>query len=174
MALSQYDFTAPFEGAIPHMYLDSVGLVTAGVGFMIPNTDALKFYPWSPNLQEAQADFLILQDLRAEGIRSARYYRKHTHARLSDEAMRQIFANKVSDFRHNLQKDWNLNALPAPVQIALVDMAYNLGVGGLSKYRKLYEACIKRDWATAAKECRRSGPSEARNAETAAHFLGAV
>ena len=38
-------------------------------------------------------------------------------------------------------------------QYALIDMAFNLGIGGLLKFRKMLLALRKKDYQTAAKEC---------------------
>jgi GH24 family phage-related lysozyme (muramidase) len=170
--LDQWAFTSKFEGIVPHLYKDTRGFTTCGVGFLVKDIDALKKFNWWPNLQEAQADFLLLQEQPAGKL--PMFYRKICHARLNEDAMRQFFQNEVIQFRKALQRDWNLSRLPASVQIALTDMAFNLGVDGLSKYRKLRAACQARDWATAAEECHRNGPSEARNRETAELFLEAV
>ena len=57
---------------------------------------------------------------------------------------------------------------------ALFDMAYNLGVGGLLKFRKLLAACTSGQWEIAATECHRAGIGDERNLETAALFLQAA
>jgi GH24 family phage-related lysozyme (muramidase) len=63
---------------------------------------------------------------------------------------------------------------PEPAQQALFDMAYNLGVGGLLKFRKMLAACAAGHWETAAAECRRGGIADDRNNETAALFRSAA
>ena len=62
---------------------------------------------------------------------------------------------------------------PEPVQEALFDMAFNLGLGGLKKFTTLLHAVNTGDWATAAAQCHRIGISEERNRATAALFLQA-
>ncbi len=39
---------------------------------------------------------------------------------------------------------------------ALLDMVYNLGEGGLRKFKNMIEAIIRRDWITAAEEAKKS------------------
>lgn len=172
MSDAQWDFTARHEGVVPHLYKDTRNLVTCGVGFLVPDQAALKKFQWTPNLQEAVADWILLQDAPAGKL--PMFYRKICHARLSEDAMRQFFQNEVIERRKALQRDWNLSRLPPSVQVALTDMAFNVGVDGLFKYRKLRAAVQAKDWATAARECHRNGPSEARNTETAALFLEAA
>jgi len=60
---------------------------------------------------------------------------------------------------------------PEPAQLALFDMAFNLGVSGLfRKFPKMIAAVRARDWATAAAQCHRNGIQDARNEETADLF----
>jgi hypothetical protein len=83
---------------------------------------------------------------------------------------------------------WRLERYPAEAQVALTDMAFNLGVGtpfavpvrapekrkGLGAYTDLFAACEARDWTKAARECKRGGIGQARNDATAAQFLACV
>ena len=172
MSDAQYDFTVRHEGVVNHLYIDTRGLITCGIGFLVKDQAALSKFQWSPNLQEAQADWILLQEQPAGKLPT--FYRKICHARLSEDSMRQFFQNEVIAVRKALQRDWNLSRLPPSVQVALTDAAFNLGVAGLSKYRKLRTACNSRDWATAAKECHRNGVSDARNQETAELYLQAA
>jgi GH24 family phage-related lysozyme (muramidase) len=185
--MDQWSFTAPFEGKIPHIYKDHRGFLTVGVGFLLPDIASLKNYAWTPNLSEAQADFLTVKDLF--GVHTAEYYRKFTRARMSEDLMRETFDRKVLEFRKQIQGRWNLNNQPAPVQIALVDMAFQLGAGrlaytdgagvrhkatGLAGYGNLFTAVMARDWTTAAKESFRKDAQPARNEATKALFLSVV
>lgn len=65
----------------------------------------------------------------------------------------------------------DFNAYPAEACAALFDMAYNLGIGGLtSKFPTFCKAVKDKDWATAAQQCERGGIGDARNAWTKAQF----
>lgn len=57
---------------------------------------------------------------------------------------------------------------------ALLDMAYNLGVGGLGKFSQLKEAVNRQDWATAAECCNRRTSRAERNDWTREMFLAAA
>ena len=63
---------------------------------------------------------------------------------------------------------------PPCVQAALFDMAFNLGIGGLQKFKKLIAACDQAQWENAARECHRQGIGESRNLETATLFRQAL
>jgi GH24 family phage-related lysozyme (muramidase) len=166
--MDQWSFTAPFEGIVSHMYLDTAGLVTCGVGFMLPDETACARVRWAPNQQYAAADFRQVK--QAERGHAASFYAQYCRASLSEPVMREIFDRRVAEFRQGLQP-WMLGTLPEQAQIALVDMTYNLGVAGLNKYVNLKAAIVARDWRTATNECKRGGISMVRNSATQGLFL---
>lgn len=167
----QWAFTAPFEGVVRHMYLDTAGYVTVGVGFMLPTEAAVRQYTWMPSTVAALTDYRRVK-VAEKGHRAA-YYAPMCGAWMSDAVMRAIFRLRVSELRQAMSLEWQLELLPAPVQLALVDMAYNLGLGRLSRYVQLSAAVRARDWQTAAAECHRRGIGDKRNAATQALFAKA-
>lgn len=170
--MKQFDFTAKYEGIVPHLYLDSRGNPTCGIGFLVENREDLRKFAWNPNLQEAQADWVLLKDLPANRVPG--FYRKAVRASLSDAEMRKHFDIEVGKFRALLSsKGWKIATLPIPAQIAVVDMAYCLGVGGLEKFTKLKAAVLSGNWSEASKQCSRKGVQEERNVATSALFAQA-
>lgn len=171
IATDQWSFTAPHEGIVRHLYLDSVCKVTCGVGFMLPDEAACARLQWTPNVQEAIADFRRLGEEHGPFEKfAAAHYRPMVRARLSDAFMREEFDRRTAAFIKQLGPSF-VAAIPAPGQIALVDMAYNLGVAGVAKFHNLHAAIVSKNWATAARESHRNGVSEKRNLATAAQFL---
>lgn len=170
--MDQWSFTAPHEGIVPHLYLDTRGNVTCGVGFLVTSEAELVRLPWRPNAQEAIADYRAVKIAKPGLVASA--YRMLCKARLSDADMRRLFDIHVQEFRKRMDPAWKLANWPVPVQIALVDMAFNLGVGGLAKYRRLHVAVFARQWDVAAAECSRRGIGAARNEATRQLFLSAL
>lgn len=170
--MTQWEFTAPFEGVIPHLYLDTRGNVTCGVGFLLANRAAVDAYEWHPNLNAAHADYDKVRVMAPGHVAS--YYASACTAHLTDETMHEHFDRHVASVRSQLASSWHLADLPRDAQIALVDMAFNLGVAGLDKFKKLHAAVDARDWATAATECSRKGVQQARNDATRDLFLGLV
>jgi GH24 family phage-related lysozyme (muramidase) len=55
-----------------------------------------------------------------------------------------------------------------------LDMVYNLGLEGLLKFKKLKAAVESGDWASAAAQSHRNGPSDDRNDWTSDMFLAAA
>lgn len=173
--MDQWSFTAPFEGIIPHIYLDSEGLPTCGVGFLIATEAACAKLPWLPSRQAALADYQQVKS-QPKGF-AAGHYRAFCKAHLSEDVMRPIFNDKVVAFRKELQRTgWQLERLPDAAQIAVVDLAYNMGVARLNKGFVNFRAAINaRDWVRAAAECRRRKPvSDERNEATRKLLLSAA
>lgn len=166
--LAQWAFTAPFEGIVPHLYLDTRGNVTCGVGFLIPSREALDRYDWRPDIVTARTDYDLV---RAAGPgRVASYYGKLCRATLTADTMRAHFDSHVRAVVTQLGH-WNIAGVPRPVRVALIDMAFNLGIGGLNKYQKLKAAIADQRWRDAAAECSRRGIQAARNQATRDLFL---
>jgi GH24 family phage-related lysozyme (muramidase) len=167
----QWSFTAVHEGVVPHLYLDTRGNPTCGVGFLVPDEATLVRLPWRPNVQAAITDY---HNVRAAAPgHAASFYRQFCACRLTEPDMRRLFDEHVKVFRKALEPAWHLASCPEPVQVALVDMAFNLGVGGLAKYRKLQAAVFAKQWVAAASECSRGGIGAARNEATRQLFLSA-
>lgn len=175
----QWSFTSPFESVVPHLYKDSLGFITCGVGFLVTDEQSLGRFPWQPNTQAAIADYRLVkaEPFERKGTdgkmrpQPARHYMQLCKARLSELGMRAVFAVKVAEMQRAITQDWKLAQCPEAARIALIDMAFNLGPRGLNEFAKLHRAVINGDWATAAKECHRAPPvSEARNEATAFLF----
>lgn len=170
--MDQWSFTSQFEGVVPHLYLDTRGNMTCGVGFLVKSEAELVRLPWSPSAQAALMDWQLVA--RAAPGKPASFYRPLCKARLNEIDMRRMFDLHVTAFRKQIDPAWHLNNWPECVQIALVDMAFNLGAAGLAKYRKLQAAVFARQWSVAANECARGGIGDARNEATRQLFLGAL
>ena len=172
--LTQWAFTSRFEGVIPHLYKDSKGYMTCGVGFLVPTeTDCLRL-PWSPNVEAALADYRQVQSQPKGYV--AGHYRAFCKAYLKPDIMRQLFDVKVDGFRRQLRRaGWRLERYPEPVVIALVDIVFNTGITGINAFVNLRAAVDAGDWARAANECHRKPPVSAeRNDATRALFVKAA
>ena len=54
-----------------------------------------------------------------------------------------------ADARRRVQ---GFDTLPPQAQMVIIDMIFNLGVGGFSTFRKMIAAVERRDWTAAAEE----------------------
>ena len=102
-------------------------------------------------------------------------------SRMSDAAIDALLDTDARRFVAQLEcRLPQLGNYPLPAQEAVLDMAYNLGVGGFMEYRNLIAAADRGDWEAAARESFRHGlgdtpanPGE-RNLRTAELFRSAA
>jgi GH24 family phage-related lysozyme (muramidase) len=186
LADAYYPFAERFEGSIPWMYLDTKGKVTVGIGHMIPDADAATRLPFTlssePPVGRAEtADEIAVRSAFAvvatapEGM-LARRYERLTVPRLSTAAMRAVHEADTRAFLARIRARFDaFDSYPLPARLAVLDMAYNLGLDGLwRKFPRWRAACLDQDWRTCAKECRRRDIQASRNLWTRQRFLEAA
>jgi GH24 family phage-related lysozyme (muramidase) len=172
---------ARFEGVVDHLYLDTRGYVTTGVGHMLRSpADAEKL----PFVHARSGQLASREEIRAafEQVtamkpgRRAEAYRVPGGLVLPVEISRQLAHARVeSEFLPGLRRLYpEYDSFPRPAQRALLDMAYNLGVGGLRKFTNLKAAVERQDWGAAAEECQRRTCRDERNDWTRDMFLHAA
>lgn len=171
-----------FEGYADYLYLDSVGKVTVGVGLMYGSADALvnsnitfriKTTGKIASAADIREEFKRISKLskgrtagfyRSKGLLTAdgsdlngRLLRRLSTA-LTDAIFFYNTGKPVPDTKFPQYSD-----LPANVQLALLDMAFNLGRGRLGKFQSM-RTCLKQgDWINAAKNSHRRGIQSSRN-----------
>ena len=103
----------------------------------------------------------------------ASYYKDLSELYLNEEAINAELQRKIEDFIKGLKLDFpEFTHYPAQAKMAIVDMAYNLGVQGLvRKFPTLCRAIQSKNWSLCAQECRRKQISQARNDWTKQQFL---
>lgn len=158
------------EGSIPHMYLDTVGKVTVGVGNMLPDVAAAQSLPFvvratSKNATKDQikTDFdTVSQQPRGQ---VASRYKAVTKLDLPENAINTLLDTRIATFKRELKLSFpEFETYPTNVQFALTDMAFNLGTNGVvTKFPKFTKAIKAKDWATAAKESNRPQVNSHRN-----------
>lgn len=80
--------------------------------------------------------------------------RNLTDVGLSDTEVDFLFTNDLNTAISSArQLYYQFDALPQTVQRALVNMAFNLGMGGLKSFRKMAAAIHHENWEQAAAEC---------------------
>ncbi|HZZ88502.1 MAG TPA: hypothetical protein VFE13_09230 [Caulobacteraceae bacterium] len=188
--------TNSFVETTDHMWQDTGGVVTVGVGKQLPTPSAallLKFVyrnrlgPATP--AEINAAYMTVRAAIPNGTPLS--YRRLTDLDLAPgEAERQLTADlmRTEDDCRRLFPGWA--RFPLPAQIALLDMIFAPGEldgsGGASAYagerqrqgplqvQKVRQAVLRQDWAAASRVCRRAGIAPARNSWTASQFLNAA
>lgn len=166
------------EGVVPHMYLCVHGRVTAGVGHMFPSAEAASRLLWERQNRtiapraEVIAEYERIAALPFGYEHPAGGYRKHATVFLPPERIDGLLRADIQTFEQSLAaafRDWD--SWPIRAQLAVLDMAYSLGVRGLlTRFPRFTAAARKRDWATCAAESKRIGVSASRN-EAVAELL---
>lgn len=159
-----------FENSIPHMYLDSVGAVTVGVGnklSSVADTQKLTFInrqtKKAATPQEIKSDFESVKN-QSKGLRAAAY-EQYTKLYLPEAAIDELLNTRITETKNALKRNFpKYESYPLTVQFALVDMAFNLGITGLiQKFPTFKKAIESEKWKEAANESNRPQLSASRN-----------
>ena len=175
------DYFRTHEGVVSHMYLDIVGLVTIGVGFMLPNpaaAQALKLVRRgtgkAATKEEKAAEWETVHQQR-KAMRASTY-KKFTQLDMPDDEIDKQLGVLIDGFARNLRNRFaKFDRFPDPAQIGLLDMIYSLGPKGLFVgFPKFCAAVDAQDWKACARESRRRNVSDNRNADLKQLFLDAA
>ncbi len=151
-------FTERFEGRVPFMYLDVLGLVTTGRGNLIDPSPMAMVLPWrNPDGslalrgQVANAWMTVKQrgDLKLHGGMA---FGSLTNIRLSDADIDLLTLSKCLANENYLKgrfNDWD--CMPADAQLGVLSMAW--ACGPMFRFPKFEAALRYRDWSTCAAEC---------------------
>ncbi len=126
-----------FEGDIPYMYLDIAGLVTVGIGHMIPNLSWAQQIPFVARSTAAPASADDIQsDFQAVAVAAkgqpASAYERITSLNLPDGwAVQDASQRLQNEYLPPLKMQYpGYDGYPQPAQEALLDMIYNLARAG--------------------------------------------
>jgi GH24 family phage-related lysozyme (muramidase) len=169
------------EGSISHMYLDTVGKVTVGVGNMLPNVAAAQKLPFivRANGKRATSDE-IKTDFETVGKQArgqvASRYQTYTKLDLPENEINTLLDTRIATFKRELKLKFpDFDSYPITVQFALTDMAFNLGTNGVViKFPTFTKAIKDKDWAKAAAESNRPQVNSHRNKTVKDWLLAAL
>ncbi len=171
-----------YEGRIPHLYLDTVGKVTVGIGHMVPSKVAMgsiAMYKKRKNnllvlatTSEKYAEYDLIKKLPFGLNYGANYFKKYSTLVIKDSDINMQRDKHIQSFYRELSLHYSVgngfpkdfDAMPIEVQKALFDMVFNLGISKLKQqYIKFNEFVRLEKWSNAAKQSNRVGISSARN-----------
>ncbi|WP_351008463.1 hypothetical protein [Shewanella sp. S1-58-MNA-CIBAN-0166] len=168
-----------YEGRVPHMYLDSVGQVTVGIGHMMTDVQAAQKVPFvvsssrvPATAQQIEDEFNLIkaQWVRVQGAQklpNAAYYKKFTKLELLNTDIDVIRDSHIVNFEKELKGLYGYSTFstyPDDVKLALFDMIFNLGLTRLSNKFVNFNIHIKAsDFKKAALESNRHQLSTDRN-----------
>ena len=156
-----------YEGRTSHMYLDSKGYVTIGVGHLLRDvTEAQKLAFRTARILTASAtdiktDYAAVQKL--PGNRLVVFYRPHTSLTISDLEIDRLTDQHIDSFGRELRFTYvGFDTFPTEVKLALFDLIFNLGATNLrSKWLTFNAAVRARDWQKSADNSDRAAPISA-------------
>lgn len=163
---------ALYEGTIEHMYLDTEGFVTVGVGHLLKDVSAgqkLEFIRYKDNKKatkdEIKTDFDAIKK-QLKGL-YAFTYKKHAKLKLKTVTIDGLTDKHIESFEKELKTLYGsaeFNAFPSEVRLALFDLIFNLGMTKLKAQFVVFNKKIKaKDWKEAANQSSRTGIGADRN-----------
>jgi GH24 family phage-related lysozyme (muramidase) len=175
-----------WEGVVRHMYLDThkPPLVTVGTGNMLPDAAAAQALPFinaetGKDATPQEIANAFTQVAAMKGSMKAKKYKLKPSIEITEDYAKEMALSRLkSEFIPGIRQFFTgFDTYPAPAQRALIDMAYNIGVGrdakvvkgkkqkasGLHAFSHLKAAAESNDWAAAAAACH-SSSSVKRNA----------
>lgn len=129
-------FIAENEGRRNRVYPDTKGIPTIGIGFNLNRSDA------SSRLQSVGADY--------DQVRKGK-------VSLTDRQVDALFEQDLSTAQNAARSFLpNIQTYPPGIQIALTDLAFNLGGQGLANFHNFQRSLSNRNFEQAAKDLRNS------------------
>jgi len=120
-----------YESAIPHMYLDSKGQVTVGVGHLIVDVQCAQKLSFitqkgiNATAEEIQADYEAVK--MQPGNRPASYYKQFTSLQLSMREIDKLTNKHVDTFYKEIKQVYaGFDTFPSEAKLALLDLIYDV------------------------------------------------
>ncbi|MFD9339391.1 hypothetical protein ACFWBF_34115 [Streptomyces sp. NPDC060028] len=172
-------FSKRLEGRVNHMYLDSLGNVTIGIGNKIdPVADALALSSLGATLLHDGTNTPATNAEITTEWTSVKGGSTVTTLHLSEASINTLVDTRLSQNETTLVTFFpGFSTWPADAQLAILSMAWGMGPDGLRppKFKNLREAIGRRDWFNAARECNMAGSRlEKRNAVDRGLFRNAA
>jgi GH24 family phage-related lysozyme (muramidase) len=154
-------FNEPFEGWLPHMYLDREGYVTTGMGNNVDPISLALGLPWknadgsAASQAEITSEWQLVKsrtDLEPHGGGA---YGAITQLRLTSDDVTTLVGQKLAQIERDMRgmfPGWD--GFPADAQMGILSMAWAMGDGEFTaaKWPKFTAAANAGDWDTAAAE----------------------
>jgi GH24 family phage-related lysozyme (muramidase) len=180
LALLIADLTR-WEGKFRHLYLDTKGLPTIGIGNLVATAEAAVALPFvvmpdgrAAVEEEKRQSWKVVKAM--PGSMRARAYESASNLRLTEKAVDALVVERLTgEFLPGLRDLYpKFDTFPMQAKQSFVDLAYNCGLGGLAKFSQLRNAALLQDWVSASKRCHRSSSREDRNVWCASMFMYAA
>lgn len=154
--------STPLEGCVEHFYLDIKGLVTIGIGCLVDPVQLAYLLPMVHKTDNSEANANdIIYDWRAVKLNTqlarqgAKAADKITKLKLLPNEITILASKKLIDNEHFIRNHYFLNfdEYPADAQLAIMLMAWAVGAGFPTIFKKLTTHIKSCDWNSCAEEC---------------------
>jgi len=151
--VSYLDDLIAHEGLCAYMYLDGRRLVTTGIGHLLKTPHAACALPWRnihtdepADERETIANYEVIANARPG--HAAGWYEVQTKIRLPTGVAEKVAQRRLDEeFLPGLRLQFpGFDGYPDGPRRAIVDMAWSLGLLGLSAFTNLRQACDAADW----------------------------
>lgn len=163
-------FSTKFEGRVPYMYLDVLGLVTVGVGNLVDPVLAAQALPFrfknrpgvaapgsAATADQIAAEWQMLKNDSSLKTRGYKACEPITQLELSDDAIDSLVIDRLTKNESFLKRQpWfqDFDTWPADAQLGLLSMAWAMGPAGPGNFPSFRAACQRLDFNTAAAQCK--------------------
>ncbi|KGJ86831.1 glycoside hydrolase family protein [Colwellia psychrerythraea] len=156
-----------YEGKVSHMYLDSKGLVTVGVGHLLKDLASAQQLSFKKSnnmpasISEIKADYDAVK--KQAKNRLASFYKEYVALKLLDTDINTLTNENIDSFDGELKIIFtDFSTYPTEVKFALFDIIFNVGMTDLNNKWPSFMTAIKaKDWTKAAQESHRKSPISA-------------
>jgi hypothetical protein len=155
------------ENFAPHMYLDSEGNVTVGIGTLLPDAakaETLPFVRRGSNVAATSQEIKqAFNSVKSSGLTNTRApgFRHLTNIDLSEANAELQALDDIKDFLGFLNKTYfpEFHTFPVLAKMGHLDLAYTAGASGSRNGYKDFAAAVdRRDWKKAGIEQRTDRP----------------
>jgi GH24 family phage-related lysozyme (muramidase) len=169
---------AGWEGTLRTMYRDTLGNCTVADGLLLPTMASALVLPFQSGTMAATSDQIANEYNRVmampKGLRAQAYANLNSPTLAASECMnllRAVVTSRVAELTKMLPC---YASLPFSWQLALLDLAYNLGTHGLSGFPHLIAGVESGNAQECISQCNRPQLPAARNDWTRAQFAAAT
>lgn len=156
-----------YEGKVNHMYLDSKGYVTVGVGHLVKDLASAQKLNFKKDnglpatKDDIKSDFESVKKQVKNRIFS--YYKRFVKLKILDAEIDALTNKHIDSFEKELTVIFpSFSTYPTEVRLALFDIIFNVGMTDLNiKWPNFKKAIKLQNWEVAANESNRKPPISA-------------
>ena len=156
------EFSVRFEGRVPTMYADVLGLITCGVGNLIDPVAVAMHLPFRhANGVLAAPSEIATEWQRLKSMDLGKFHwrvqadRAQLGLHLTDDDIDELVRERLDDNERVLLKFFpEFEQWPAEAQLATLSMAWAMGAGFPSTWPHFTSSARSHDWATCAVNCK--------------------